>query len=64
MAEGYVNDYYVVRSFTELPLDGAANSIGKFVRVKVEVYYGGDKLSGTKVQNIDFDKFLYAGYKP
>ena len=63
-AEGYVNDYYVVRTFVEDPLPGMVSSIGRYVTVNVEVFYGGDKDTGRPVQNIECDQFLLSGYKP
>lgn len=62
--EGFINDYYVVRSFTDEGLDPKLSSIGQYVKINVKVYYGGNQLTGQLVQDINCSQFLLAGYNP
>lgn len=64
-AEGWVNGYYIIRTYTEEPWSSAGlSSLGKYVDVNVKVYYGGDNLRGRLVQDVYCEQFLLSGYNP
>ncbi len=62
VAKGYVNDYFIVRSF-----DNEVNlptGMGKYVDVHVKVYYGGNDEDGTLAHEIFAQQIVHADYNP
>ncbi len=63
-ASGYVNDYYIVRTYTEDPFATGLATAGTYVDVEVKVYYGGTDLTGRLVQTINCSQIIHSDYNP
>ena len=64
VAEGWVNDYYVVRASQKKAMPVEMNSLGEYYEVRVQLYYGGNQDDGRLVQELGTDILVPAGYAP
>ncbi|NRA39624.1 MAG: type II secretion system protein [Planctomycetes bacterium] len=69
-AKGWVNDYFAVRTFDEaesVDLPGAGNGVGsagEYVKVRVQVYYGGNDEDGLLAHELFCHQIILPEYKP
>ena len=63
-ASGWVNDYYVVRTFDVTETETLPNNGGDYIKVQVQVYFGGDANDGTLVQRLFSHQIVLKEYNP
>ncbi len=63
-AKGWVNDYYVVRRYDPALVTTLPNNAGDYVRVRVQVYYGGDDKDGQLAHELFCHQILLKAYTP
>ena len=63
-AMGWVNDYFVLRSYDPAQTTVLPNNGGNYVHVKVQVYYGGDNTDGQLAHELYCHQILLTAYKP
>ncbi len=64
IARGYVNDYFVVRSYDKSESVALPNKMGEYTAVSVKVYYGGDDTDGVLAHEIFCHYIIPESYKP
>lgn len=64
MAEGWMNDYYIVRTASPQVIDPGLSAVGSYYEIKVQVYYGGNSDTGRFVQELNSEQFVPSGYAP
>ena len=63
-AKGYVNDYYIVRSYDKSKISTLPNNAGEFGPVVVRVFYGGNDEDGLLVHELHSTQIIHRDYKP
>ncbi len=67
VASGYVNDYYIVRTYddaTKVNVPDVTDKLGLYVEVHVKVYYGGNDQDGELVQELFSHQIIHTEYDP
>ena len=64
VAKGYVNDYFIVRSYDKSASVILPNKMGEYTKVSVKVYYGGDDTDGVIAHEVFCDYIIPEAYKP
>lgn len=63
-AEGYVNDYYVVRTFDKSAAVTLPGGMGEYVPVHIQVFYGGDDQDGMLAHELFCTQIIHQEYSP
>lgn len=63
-ARGWINDYYVVRSFDPAAVETLPHNGGDYVKLEVKVYYGGDDSDGMLAHRLFCHQVLLKEYNP
>ncbi len=63
-AKGWVNDYFVVRSFNPAETTTLPNGAGDYTEVRVQVYYGGNDSDGKLAHQLFCHQVILPEYNP
>ena len=63
-AKGWVNDYYVVRTYDKMAATILPNDAGLYVQVQVHIYTGGNQLDGHLAAVLSCKQILLKEYHP
>ena len=61
-ASGWLNDYYIVRTVTRPPEVEHPSSARTYVRVRIQVYYGGSESDGLLAHDFSCDQIIPVEY--
>lgn len=64
VAKGWLNDYYIVRTVTRPSDVEHPSSAGTYVRVRIQVYYGGSDNEGLLAHDFMCDQIIPVEYGP
>ncbi len=62
-ASGWVNDYFVVRTVEKPSYPKFDSSVGTYLRVRIQVYFGGNDEDGLLVHDFYSEQIMPAEYK-
>ena len=63
-AKGWVNDYFMLRSYDPALTTTLPNDAGDYVQVRVQVYYGGDNTDGQLAHELYCHQIILKAYNP
>ena len=63
VAKGWVNDYFVVRTVEEPSYPNFDKTVGTYLRVRIQVYYGGTEEDGLLAHDFYCDQIMPPEYK-
>ncbi len=61
-SKGWINDYYIVRSVETPSYPNFPGSAGKYLRVTIQVYYGGTEEDGLLAHEFSVDQIMPKEY--
>lgn len=64
VARGYVNDYYIIRTIDSGKSVALPNSMGIYVPILVQVYFGGNEDDGQLVAELNCTQIIHEDYAP
>lgn len=62
LAQGWLNNYYIIRTCNPSDVELLPNNGGKYITVRVKIYYGGDEEDGRLVHHLIGRQILANGY--
>ncbi len=62
-AKGWVNDYFVVRTVEKPSYPDFDSAVGTYLRVRIQVYFGGDDEDGLLAHDFYSEQIMPAEYK-
>lgn len=64
LSKGYVNDYFVVRSYDKSKAIALPPGMGDYVQVRVQVFYGGTDADGKLAHEVFCSQIIPKSYLP